>query len=414
MNECPKISVVVPVYNVEKYIATCLESLINQTFKNFEIILIDDASSDNSLTIIKEFQKKDDRIILFEQEKNLGAAAARNKGIELSKGKYIQFLDSDDFFEKDLLEKMLNKIEEFNAQIAVCSSKKVDDFNNITERKNPNSPINTYLTPLNKTFNWKDYKENFFSMLVPVPWNKLYLKSLLIENNIKFPNLKICEDVAFCHCASASADKIVVFDDELINYRYNRPQSHASYRGNYSIDVVKSCLKLKEFLIEKDIFNELENAFSETMKNHIRWEAGICSKKQNKKFLAEIKNYLNEEFNDFIQTLEKDYVTFNDIVEFIGDKKVYLWGASFYIREILENAPYKIPNILGIIDKNIALQGSLIAGYEVFSPEILLNNKANVLLTVWHNHELIYPILRKELSEKYPNIELLDNIFIKK
>jgi len=414
MKDNPIISVIVPVFNVEKYLPECLNSIINQTFKNIEIIVINDASSDNSLEIIKEFQKKDDRIILHNQTSNQGAAIARNKGIELAKGKYIEFLDSDDYFEKDLLEKMLNKIEEFNAEIAVCSAKKIDNYGNITERKNPNSPINTYLTPLNKPFSWSDFKDNFFSMLTPVPWNKLYLKSLITKNNICFPNLRICEDVAFCHCASVCAKKIIVFDDELINYRYNRPESHASFRGNFSIDVVKSCLELKEFLIEKKLYKQLEKAYFETLKNHIRWESGICNKEQNKNFLKEIKTYLNDELNDFIKTLEKDFVTFEDISKFIGDKKVFLWGASVYIRDILEFAP-RIPNILGIIDKNEAIQNTLISGYKVFSPEILKTVQPDgILLTVWHNHELIYPLLKKELKEKYPNILLLDNIFLKK
>ena len=93
MENYPKISVIIPVYNVEKYIKNCLDSLINQTFDNFEIILIDDASNDNSLKMIKEYQKKDSRVIVFEQKENFGAAIARNKGIELARGKYIQFLE---------------------------------------------------------------------------------------------------------------------------------------------------------------------------------------------------------------------------------------------------------------------------------------------------------------------------------
>ena len=98
-----KISVIIPVYNVEKYLRECLESILNQTFQDFEIICVDDGSTDRSLDILQEYKRKDDRFVIL-QQRHAGAGAARNHGLKLAEGKYIQFLDSDDYFEPTLLE----------------------------------------------------------------------------------------------------------------------------------------------------------------------------------------------------------------------------------------------------------------------------------------------------------------------
>lgn len=135
----PKISIVIPVYNVEKYLRKCFDSILNQTFQDFEIICVDDGSTDKSLEILQEYKRKDDRFIIL-QQRHAGAGAARNHGIKLAEGKYIQFLDSDDYFEPNLLEEMYTRAEKSGAEITVCSSRKVDDEGNITESGNPNNP----------------------------------------------------------------------------------------------------------------------------------------------------------------------------------------------------------------------------------------------------------------------------------
>ena len=113
----PKVSVIIPVYNVEKYLKHCLDSVCNQTFKDIEIIIINDCSPDNSLQIIKEYQQKDDRIVLVDLKQNGGLANARNTGIKNSKCKYITFVDSDDWVSKDYIEVLYNGIEKFNCDL---------------------------------------------------------------------------------------------------------------------------------------------------------------------------------------------------------------------------------------------------------------------------------------------------------
>ena len=121
-----KVSVIIPVYNVEQYLNQCLDSVINQTLKDIEIICVDDGSTDNSFKMLEEYAQKDNRIKVIHQ-KNKGAAAARNEGLYIAQGKYLSFLDSDDFFEIDMLEQMYNCAEKYNTDIVVCKSKVISN-----------------------------------------------------------------------------------------------------------------------------------------------------------------------------------------------------------------------------------------------------------------------------------------------
>ena len=114
-----KVSVILPVYNTGKYLRQCLESIENQTLKNFEVFCVDDGSTDDSVEIISEYVKKDSRFHLLKQ-KNAGGGAARNHGMEAAKGEYLAFLDSDDFFEPGLLEKQAKRLDETKADLSVC------------------------------------------------------------------------------------------------------------------------------------------------------------------------------------------------------------------------------------------------------------------------------------------------------
>ena len=102
-----KISIIVPVYNAEKYIGTCIDSILKQTYQNFELLLINDGSSDNSLEVLNQYSKKDKRIRVIDQ-KNIGVAKTRNKGIQLARGEYIAFIDNDDYIDEDYLEQFMN------------------------------------------------------------------------------------------------------------------------------------------------------------------------------------------------------------------------------------------------------------------------------------------------------------------
>lgn len=406
-----KISVIIPVYNVEKYLRECLDSVVNQTFKNIEIICVDDGSTDQSLEILQEYKRKDDRFVIL-QQRHAGAGAARNHGLKLAEGKYIQFLDSDDYFEPTLLEELYTRAEKFGSDLTVCSSRKVDDNGNITETGSPNFPINIDKVPMEQVFSGQDFKDEIFCLLIPVVWNKLIKKSFLEENRLEFPPLTIYEDIAFIHSVVVCANRIVAFNKELINYRFNRPGSLVSTRSSHTIEAIKSCMYLGEFLKNRNLMSEYENAYKKAVINHIRAEISYCNDYEYKEFLKEFKVLLSNDWQKYQSALRKDYITPEYLKRFIGNKKVMLWGGSLFIKQVLEKEIVKNPNILGIIDRNAASAGKAFCNYTIYPPESINELKPDgVILTVLSNNESIYESLKQEFAEKYPNTELLPNIF---
>lgn len=403
------ISIVIPVYNIENYLEICLDSILAQTFEDYEIICVNDGSKDNSLNILNKYSQKNNRIKVINQE-NSGSGSARNNGLRKATGKYIQFLDGDDYFEPEMLKTLYNLAEENNADIAVCSSRKVDDEGNITETKNPNSPLNLAKLQLNNVFNYKDYPEDIFNLTGTIPWNKLYLRNMLVKNSLKFPSLTGPDDFCFVNMANVCAKRIIATNSELINYRYNRPGSVQTYRANHTIDIVKAGLYIKEFLKNKNLYNTLEKAYFKMIISAIRWETTLCNEEQYTKFLKELKELLPEEWEIFSTALRKKEITIDYLNNLIGNRKVYLWGASNYIRNILEQSSELNPNILGIIDKNEAAWNKNFVGYKIYSPQILKTNPADILVTVYNNTDAYYAI-KEDVSKNYSNINVLENIF---
>ena len=199
------LSIIVPVYNVEKYLEKCLNSLVKQTYKNIEIIVVNDGSPDDSQVIIDEFIKKYPKLIFGYKKENGGLSDARNYGIKKAKGKYIMFVDSDDYVEYDYCEYLYNLIKNNNADVACCSY-----------------CINDELKDYEETINIIT-NENIFYSYVYEPYikscvlNKIYKKSLI--KNILFDNVRITEDIIFNSRVLPKAKKIVC--SNLQKYHYN-------------------------------------------------------------------------------------------------------------------------------------------------------------------------------------------------
>ncbi len=402
-----EISIIMPVYNVGKYLRECLDSIVNQSFKDFEIICINDGSTDNSLKILEEYRDKDSRFTIISQD-NTGAGEARNTGLKYASGKYVQFLDSDDYFEPNMLENLYKTAKKYNADLTVCSAAKIDENGNSIEY----APINLHLCPIEIPFSVENFPKNIFSLFTPAPWNKLILKDLIVSNDLKFQNLSSSNDYAFTRILTVCAKNIVVINEKLVTYRYNRVGSIASKRASEITNLLKAGECIKNFLVKNGLYELLEEAFISSIKSSISWEISHCNDRQYKKFIMELKKILPDDWKIFRPVLRKEYITPKYIRDFIGNKKIMLWGASLFLEDVLKSETEKNPNILGIIDKNPAKWGKFIGSYEIFPPESLNALKPDgVLLTVHSNYETIYPALQKELKENCPEIELLPNIF---
>lgn len=207
----PKISVIIPVYNVEKYLARCLDSVISQTLKDIEIICVNDGSTDNSANILSVYAEKDERIKIITQS-NAGISEARNIGIQKASGKFIGFVDSDDFIEKDFYEKLYTSAIKNNADIA-CSSV-------IRENEKKKKILIEYKKEQVAT----STKEKFELAYIPEHcyiWNKIYNREKLLNSNIKFVKGLVYEDIIYTPSVVESLGNIVVVPNLFYHYWNN-------------------------------------------------------------------------------------------------------------------------------------------------------------------------------------------------
>ena len=220
---CRKVSIIIPVYNVEQYLRQCLDSVINQTFKNIEIIAVNDCSTDNSLQIIKEYQQKDKRIVLVDLKQNVGLGFARNEGIKIAKGKYITFVDSDDWIASNFIEILYNEITKNNTDFVSAGYYMFDDITNEQTIGNKDIQIN-YNTVFNKRKDKEFFLKNLRHTLICVVWNKIFRKDFLFSNNIFF-KVKKLEDNIFLYESFLYASSFVFIEENIYFYRVNRINS---------------------------------------------------------------------------------------------------------------------------------------------------------------------------------------------
>ena len=241
------ISVVIPIYNVEKYLKKCIESVINQTYKNLEIILVNDGSTDNSKNIIDEYSLIDNRIKVI-NKKNGGLSDARNVGIEIAKGDYIAFLDSDDWIELNMYEKLYSYIKQENADIVQCSYQEV--YNEEVNNQKIKEEI--------KLISGKDSLYNLSGEnhgKTVVVWNKIYKRELF--NDIRFPKGKYHEDEFTTYKLLYKANKIVDLNLPLVYYRQRDGSIMNSKFNIKRLDALEAFNERLAFYKEKNL-NELQ------------------------------------------------------------------------------------------------------------------------------------------------------------
>lgn len=251
------VSVIVPTYNVEKYIKECLDSLLSQTYKNFEIICVDDGSDDETITIIKNYMKKDSRIQLLEMPHCGKAGVMRNVGIEKAVGEYCLFLDADDFFEPELISHALKRIREdhadiclFDARLYFDKTKTFIDVGNMLKKE---------YVPEKVSFEGKAFPY-ILNISTGCPWTKLFRRSFIIENQLEFMPLYRSNDLYFVCMAMVLAKRITVLEEKLVNYR----KSEGSLQTNNAStpwDWYIALGEVKKKLIQMKLYSDVERSF---------------------------------------------------------------------------------------------------------------------------------------------------------
>lgn len=300
-----KICVVVPIYNVDRYLVRCLDSIINQTYKNLQIILVDDGSTDKSSKICDEYEKKDNRIEVI-HKKNGGLSSARNKGIESCKGKYICFIDSDDYIENDMIEYLYNLIKKYSAEISICNMKKFTDNYNIKNHNQKERIVELKKQDaLRKMINLNE-------IIYPNAMNKLYLYELFESGKIVYPINRLYEDMLVTAQLFGKAKKIVSSNmDKYYYYMREESISNSEYTEK----------ELDHITMSEELLSYIDNYFPELNKYYRAYHSINMLSVCNKIILSRKTDKVIEEAKKFIKD-NKSNIIFNSNLKII--KKVQL------------------------------------------------------------------------------------------
>lgn len=293
------ISVVVPVYNVENYLDECIVSIINQSYFNIEIILVNDGSSDKSYDICEKYKSLDSRIKVIHKE-NGGLSSARNKGLELARGEYIVFIDSDDYIKNDYILLLYESISKMNSDISIC------EFELIIKESIKEKNIS--LNPRNIYSNIEVLKKTLLGEVECYAWNKMYKTALLKENDIYYPEGKLYEDIPTFIKILLKAKRISFVKEQLYSYRI-REGSITFEKNRKLINDFNYAINKANFLIEDII---AKNKIEEELMN---FNIMLCIMNLNN--LAKYTNYKNKifykEYRNIFNKRYLDYTIFSVI-----------------------------------------------------------------------------------------------------
>lgn len=284
-----KFSVIVPIYNVEEYLERCIGSVLEQTFNDYELLLVNDGSPDNSAEICRKYLKNG-KVKYFEKE-NGGLGDARNYGIERAKGEYLVFIDSDDYVEKELLESVNNIIDKYKSDIVIFDYMLVDMQDELMYVERQKLEANTVL-------NVKSNKE--LLLLEPAAWNKVYKRQLFIENDFRYPSRVWYEDLRTTAKVLSSAERIVYIDKAFYHY-FQRPGSimnNKNLKRNLEIiDAVEDIRQYFNFRFPSQYTQEIE--FLAVWKVLVDTSGRIMSIGYDKNVIGQVYSYVKNTFPDF-------------------------------------------------------------------------------------------------------------------
>lgn len=245
----PRFSIISPVYNTQEYLKKFLDSVVGQSFSDFELIIVDDGSTDNSVDICCEYMQKDERIKLLKQ-KNQGAGPARNYGVSVAKGEYILFFDSDDWLSDMMLERLNDSISEHPVDLLLFGAEEVCFDEQENERKRV--PLIPPKLDLKSSSECREvFCDLIFSSIINVPWNKVFNKKIVDKYNIIFPDTRRAQDAFFCMEYYKHISSLHTISDVLYFYRGN---TQAKVWKKFPVDLYKIDIRYDNYLV--DIFKE--------------------------------------------------------------------------------------------------------------------------------------------------------------
>ena len=266
LNSGPIASVIVPTHNSEKYLTECLDSVLAQTLEDLELIVVDDCSTDNTVSMLEERAQADSRMRIIKLETNGGPGIARNRGIDEAKGTFLYFLDSDDFCDSRLLEKAVARLEATKGDVCAfrfsCLNMDIDE----------NVLAWWYLPPeaqFEGLKTWRDYPDTFFNVFQNLVWNKVFRRSFIEDYNIRFQDIHLTEDLMFTAIALVRASGIAVLGDSLVTHREATGTNTMSNKDAHPFDFITAFYAFRDYLEKEGLMEGLHRAY-------VNWTVDGC------------------------------------------------------------------------------------------------------------------------------------------
>lgn len=398
----PIVSVIMPVYNGETYLRQCLDSVVNQTLKEIEIICVDDGSSDRSVEILKEYAAKDERVMVLQQA-NAGAGAARNNGLSKASGKYLSFLDSDDFFETDMLEKAVEKIAADRADFVVF---RCDHYLNDTNTfKKAAYTLKKQTLPPYMPFNFRQITDNVFKAFVGWAWDKVYDREFVMKHNLKFQEQRTSNDMLFVFSALVLAKRITCLDTVLAHQRRNNGESLSNTREKSWFCFYNALKALRDVLKEKGLYEELKKDFVNYAVHFSLWNlntiTGECYEKLytklHEEWFEELEVtghdedyfYNKTEYKQLADILRYDFKEYNTKLSVV----IPVYNAEKYIRQCLDSILTKQKIALEVIcvdDCSTDGTPAILKGYQdKYENVTVIRNETNLYAGTCRNKGLM-------------------------
>lgn len=262
----PLVSVVIPAYNAESTLEQCLESISTQSLQEFEVFLVDDGSTDNTAEIAHTFSEKDSRFTLIQQQ-NQFAGVARNNGMSRAHGKYLYFLDADDYLEDNCLESLVSTAEQYQADIVATRSTGIDSTTNETFQLDYAVTDVPFEAPIDQV----KISESLFQSFIGWPWDKLFLRKFIQEQKLLFQPLRTSNDAFFVFLALAESQCTVCLDTHLVYHRVNNSNSLEGSRAKSYECAVKAASSVKQELKNRGLFEATAKSFNRWVANFMLW-----------------------------------------------------------------------------------------------------------------------------------------------
>lgn len=385
-----KVSVIIPVYNVEKYLRECLDSVINQTLKDIEIICVNDGSTDNSRDILEDYSQRDYRVRIIDK-KNGGLSSARNAGMKAARGEFLSFIDSDDWIDSMMLEKLYKSIQDNDSDISICAVHLFDETTKCIDDSSKYYTLEVFDESFdNRAFSYKDTKPFIMDVCI-MAWNKLYRRSLIEQYGAEFPEGLIFEDGPFFFSIFFKTERISIVRDFLYYYRINRKNSIIQKAGKKFLDIIDVAELMYEKIKDLEDFEDIRYTFFAKKIEDFIYRFEHLKPKYKRKFAEKLKKESSLVYESMIlEPLIHGKLMYN----YFMFKNLITGSLMFY-----EIKKFKIKSMYKVIEILYKEQGVYFLKYK---KHIIRLKKHPDIFDIYYDNDKIIIKIFKKLKFRFP------------